>query len=678
MANDRELNDEVEASQDCRATEEMLRAQYKGMPVPTYSWKWTGDDFVLVDFNDAATEITQGKITDFIGRTAREMYADMPEVLEEFRRCFAEKTSIRREMLYTLKTTGEQKYLAVTYVYVPPDLVMVHTKDITERRKAEEALRTSEHRYSLAAEAAKVGVWDWNLETGDFYLDPRIKANLGYADSEIPNDIEIWTTYVHPDDLQSVMEAAQNHIDGLTPEYVFEHRMIHKDGSVRWILVRGKAIRNNEGKVVRMVGTDKDITDRKLAEEEVDRAHFELNQVFEAATPMNVIDRDFNMMRINDTFSTLFRVNKEEVIGKKCYDLWPGPLCRTPECPLSRILEGLDHHEYEDSVKFPDGSEVTTIVSAFPYCGPDGEILGIVESFTDITARKKAEEKLRLSEERFRELADLLPQTVFETDLEGNLTFANRHSFEFTGFTRDDLENGLNVHQMFVSDDLKMIKDRISRLLAGEVFGGTEYTLIRKDGSAVPVIVYSSRIARDGEVIGLRGIVIDITKRKAAENELRVAYDRLKEERKRLVDSNVALREVLGQFDAEKTETKRRIQASIDRLVLPILHTLQANARPEDKVYLDMIEKNLEDMAVPFVSALEKRVRNLTPKEMLVCKMICDGLSSKEMADCLNISLLTVHKFRQHIRDKLGLKNTKENLVSFLRSIRDDLLGDNE
>ncbi len=223
-----------------------------------------------------------------------------------------------------------------------------------------------------------------------------------------------------------------------------------------------------------------------------------------------------------------------------------------------------------------------------------------------------------------------------------------------------------------------MIEDRIPRLLAGEVFGGTEYALVRKDGSSVPVIIYSSRIVRDGEAVGIRGIVIDITERKTAENELRIAYDKLKEEQRRLVDTNIALREVLGQIDAEKKETKRRIQVSIDRLVLPILRTLQANASVEDKVYLDMIEKNLEDLAVPFVSALEKRVRNLTPKETLICKMISDGLCSKEIAACLNISLLTVHKFRQHIRKKLGLINTKENLISFLRTIRDDLLGNNE
>jgi PAS domain S-box-containing protein len=541
--------------------------------------------------------------------------------------------------------------------------------DVTERRQAEEALRTSEHRYSLAAEAAKVGVWDWDLQTGDFYLDPRLKANLGYADHEIPNDIEVWTSYVHPDDLKPVMEAAQAHIDGLTPEYIYEHRMLHKDGSVRWILVRGKAVRNADGEVVRMVGTDTDITDRKVAEQKAERAHFELNQIFEAATPMNVIDTDFNMLRINDTFAGLFQVKSKDVIGKKCYDLWPGPLCRTSECPLERILSGREHQEYEDVVELPDGTVITSIVSALPYRGPDGEILGIVESFTDISARKRAEEALRISEEKFRELADLLPQTVFEVDRTGDLTFANRHGFESTGYTLDDFEKGLNILQMFAADDRSRIADRIPKLLEGEVFGGTEYSLIRKDGTSIPVIIYSSRIFRGGEVVGIRGIVIDITERKKAETELRIAYEKLKDEQRRLVEKHIALREVLGQIEGEKKETKLQIQANMERLVLPILSTLNAAAGAEEKVHLELLEKSLEDVTAPFVRNLEASISRLTPREIQICSMIKEGLRSKEIASTLNISVLTVHQFRQQIRKKLRISKKKTNLVSYLRSI---------
>ena len=140
-------------------------------------------------------------------------------------------------------------------------------RDITDRKNAEEALRRSEERYALATGAAGVGVWDWNVHTNEFHLDPNLKALLGYSDEEIPNDLEVWSGFVYQDDKQPVMNAFQDHIDGKTPEFVFEHRMNHKDGSIRWIMARGMAIRDARGNPMRVVGTDTDITQRKYAEE---------------------------------------------------------------------------------------------------------------------------------------------------------------------------------------------------------------------------------------------------------------------------------------------------------------------------------------------------------------------------------------------------------------------------
>ncbi|NJN94948.1 MAG: tetratricopeptide repeat protein [Anaerolineales bacterium] len=139
-------------------------------------------------------------------------------------------------------------------------------QEIAERQRIEKALKISQERYRLATQAGGVGVWDWNLQTGQFYLDPTIKAILGYNDEEIPNDIAVWAGYIHPADSQAVMAAAQAHIEGRTPDYTYEHRMLHKDGSTRWVLVQGKVIHDEQGQAVRMVGTDTDITARKEIE----------------------------------------------------------------------------------------------------------------------------------------------------------------------------------------------------------------------------------------------------------------------------------------------------------------------------------------------------------------------------------------------------------------------------
>jgi PAS domain S-box-containing protein len=127
-----------QAEQALRESEEKLRAQYKGIPIPTYTWQKYGNDFVLVEYNEAAYQITQGKIADAVGTKASQMYENMPRVLNDFQRCYNEQIPIEREMLYRYHAGGTNRHLSVKYAFVPPDLVMVHTEDITERKHAEQ------------------------------------------------------------------------------------------------------------------------------------------------------------------------------------------------------------------------------------------------------------------------------------------------------------------------------------------------------------------------------------------------------------------------------------------------------------------------------------------------------------------------------------------------------------
>jgi len=130
------------------------------------------------------------------------------------------------------------------------------------------------------------------------------------------------------------------------------------------------------------------------------------------------------------------------------------------------------------------------------------------------------------SEERFRELAQLLPQTVFEMDLQGRLSFVNQVAFDLFGYTREDFEKGLSCLQMVAHEDRRRAQENIGRIVKGEKLRGLEYAALRKDGSTFPVIIHSNVVMRDGRPVGLRGIIIDISERKKAAAEIEEWKDR--------------------------------------------------------------------------------------------------------------------------------------------------------
>lgn len=136
---------------------------------------------------------------------------------------------------------------------------------------------------------------------------------------------------------------------------------------------------------------------------------------------------------------------------------------------------------------------------------------------TQIAERDKA---LRESKNRYEELANLLPETVYEIDQRGNFSFLNRSGFESLGYTQKDLEEGLNIREMIIPEDRERLDENINRTVAGEKLGANEYMARRKDGSRFPVLVYCSPIVRSNRNVGLRAIAVDITDRKSIEEEL--------------------------------------------------------------------------------------------------------------------------------------------------------------
>ena len=258
--------------------------------------------FMIVRANGAYAELKSRTIGSLIGRKCFDIIENRASICDK---CVVEKTfrsahPCAKDKL--LITPDGRKIWAEIYTYPIFDNeravshVIEYTRDITERKMTEEALKESKERYELAASGANDGLWDWDLISHTVYFSPRWKSMLGYKDERIAGKPEEWFNLIHPDDIEQVKIQIATHINGHTPHLESEYRILHRDKTYRWILNRGLAVRDKSGKAYRMAGSQTDITGRKAIEQQLlhDAFHDALTELPNRALFMDRLEHVIN------------------------------------------------------------------------------------------------------------------------------------------------------------------------------------------------------------------------------------------------------------------------------------------------------------------------------------------------------------------------------------------------
>ena len=267
-----------------------------------------------------------------------------------------------------------------------------------------------------------------------------------------------------------------------------------------------------------------DITERKRAKQSLQESESHFQQLIELL-PLAVYscDKSGVILHYNPAVVELWGDEPrtgERFCGSYRIYLPDGTPLSKEKCPMAETLRtGKSVRNAEILFERPDGSRVTSIVNTAPILNIEGELVGAINSLLDITELKMAEEALLESGKRFKDLAEMLPEAIFESDSNLNLTYANKQAFSMFGYSEADFVKGLNGIDMLSADDRKKARDNTVKRLRGEEIGAVEYMAVRKDGSQFPILFHSTPILRQGSLEGLRGIIVDITDRKRAADE---------------------------------------------------------------------------------------------------------------------------------------------------------------
>lgn len=293
-----------------------------------------------------------------------------------------------------------------------------------------------------------------------------------------------------------------------------------------------------------------------------------------------------------------------------------------------------------------------------------------------VAERRLAEEALRESERRFRNMLENISLIGIMLDKNGDIDLCNDFLLNLTGWNREEVLRR-NFFEIFLPPEIRekvLTSVFVRAIKEAEILSYYENEIVTRHGER-RLIAWSNTVFHDnqGNALGVACIGEDITERKQAEENLKKLMDELEvivEERtSELQRKNIALSEVLSLIDIEKHNLENKIKANIETLLLPIIEKLIKKSTSIDGRYLMLLKQNLLDLTSSHGAKLSSPAYNLTPKETELCALIKGGFTVKEIAVMQNLSTRTIETHRYNIRKKLGISASKSNLVSFLSSL---------
>ena len=548
----RDITERKRAEEELRRREQWFRSLAENLPDTVFR---LDRQLRYIYVNCAVMRLTGLPRDSFIGKSLRELgYPEDSVALHEKNRRLVFETG--KPLVYQFAFPFA-KGIRIFEGHLAPEFgpngevetVLVVNRDITERVEAEKRLRESKDRLQLALAAGNHGLYDFDIPKGSAVVNAEYETMLGYQPGELSVTLDWWHYSIHPDDRERAWSTMNGCVAGATLSYRMEYRMRTKAGGWKWILCQGKNLEyDTQCRPVRMIGTHTDITERKEAEESLEKMRNILSEgqriahlgTFEYVTETKTTIWSEEEYRIYGFDPTAPSPGYEVMLAESIHPDDAALVHKT----FTAAMQSGSVFELEHRIVRPDGSVRWVYDRAHPYFDRNGTIVRYVGATLDITERKHAEESLNEEREFLRKVIDTAPGMIFLKDWDGRYVLANKALCDYYGTTLEGLigktdadfvKNGEEAVRL-LQDDREVMRTRHEKRIPEEpvttLDGQTRWFTSIK----VPLINDNGTCDR------ILGVAVDITERK----EIREELFRLNAELEKRVAERTAQLEVIN------------------------------------------------------------------------------------------------------------------------------------